>query len=455
MAYEHFDVFVIGSGIAGQTCAKECAKAGLKVAIADNREFGGTCSQRGCDPKKVIYGLTHILQRSRDMQGKGISQQPDYSWEGLMKFKCSFTDAIPAVTEEKLEDLDITLYHQSPEFIDEKTISVEGKTVTADKFVIATGLIPRQLKFDGCDMMKTSDDFLELESLPETMIFIGAGYIGMEFAHMASRCGVDVTVIQRSERPLPVFDIDMVNHLTKASEELGINFIFEADVQNVEKLRKNYRVEYKKDGKVETIKAELIFNTAGRVPALDELLLEKGKVSFNKNGVEVSRYLQNPKNKNVYACGDVSDHAVPLTPFSGREGKVVANNILAELGKDSRTREKISFPPTPSVCFTIPNVASVGISESEAKTQKLNVTIKAGDGEKWYNAKRINTKIYAFKTIVDADSGKLLGAHLIGPEAGEVINLFSMAIYNKMTVSQIKDMVYAYPSWGSDIGAMV
>ena len=109
MAYKHFDVFIIGSGIAGQTCAKKLAKEGLNVAIADDREFGGTCANRGCDPKKVIYGLTHILQRSNDLLGKGITTMPEYSWKDLMTYKCNFTDAVPAVTEEKLEDLKLVL----------------------------------------------------------------------------------------------------------------------------------------------------------------------------------------------------------------------------------------------------------------------------------------------------------------------------------------------------------
>lgn len=455
MAYKHFDVFIIGSGIAGQTCAKELVKNGLKVAIADDREFGGTCANRGCDPKKVIYGLTEVLQQSRDLQGKGITTQPNYSWKDLMKFKCGFTDAVPAVTEEKLEDLGITLYHQSPEFIDENTISVEGKTVTADRFVIATGLHPRNLGFDGCDLMKFSDDFLELEQLPETMIFVGAGYIGMEFAHMASRFGVDVTVIDTGKRPLGIFDNDMVDVLVKASEDIGIKFIFEADVKQVRHLRKNYEVEFLKGGKLETAKAELIFNTAGRVPAIGKLQLKKGNIAYNNNGIEVTSYLQNPTNRNVFSCGDVSDHALPLTPFSGREGKVVANNILAELKKDKRERQQIYFPPTPSVCYTIPNITSVGITEAEAKTQNLEVTVKTDVVSGWYNARRVSTEFYAYKTIVDSESKKILGAHLVGPKAGEVINLFSMAIYNKMTVSEFKDMVLTYPSWGSDVGAMV
>lgn len=139
MGFEHFDVFVIGTGTAGKGVAKDCASAGWKVAIADNREYGGTCPNRGCDPKKVLVGFTEIIDRSTKMQGKGITRMPEANWSDLMTFKKTFVDAIPAATEKDLAALDIKMYHQSPKFLDENTLSVEGKTVTADKIVIATG----------------------------------------------------------------------------------------------------------------------------------------------------------------------------------------------------------------------------------------------------------------------------------------------------------------------------
>ena len=239
MKFKEYDVFIIGSGIAGQTVAKSCSEKGFNVAIADNREFGGTCANRGCDPKKVIYGISELLENSKNLLNKGIVTLPNHSWDHLMKFKYEFTDAVPASTEKDLKALDITLYHQSPKFIDKHTLSVEGKTVNAKKIIIATGLIPRPLNIKGGDLAKLSEDFLELEALPESMICIGAGYIGMEFAHMAARFGVDVTVIESGDRPLSKFDKAMVSYIVKASEALGISFVFNASVQSIEKLRKN------------------------------------------------------------------------------------------------------------------------------------------------------------------------------------------------------------------------
>ena len=451
MGFEEFDVFVIGTGTAGKSVAKECVAEGLKVAIADNREFGGTCANRGCDPKKVLVGLTEILDRAEKMKGHGITRMPEYSWKELMEFKKTFTSAVPAATEKDLEQLGIKMYHQSPRFLDENTLSVEGKTVTAKKIVIATGHKPLELPIPGRELPIVSDDFLELEELPESIIFIGAGYIGMEFAHIAARCGVKVTVIDAEDRPLSNFDKDMVNYLQEASEEIGIKFIFNCEVEEIEKLRTNYRVLGNKDGKKIEKKAKLIVNAAGRVPSIDELDLEKGNVAYSKKGIKVNKNLQSPGNRNVYACGDVSDsEGLPLTPLSSQEARIVAANIL-----NLDRNKEVNYPPQPSVVFTIPNLASVGLNEEQAKEKGYDYKLEEKLVPWWFNSKRINSDYYAYKTLVDKKTGYILGAHLIGPDAGEMINMFVMAMCGKLDCKTLKGMVFSYPSWASDIKAMV
>ncbi|MDQ7916319.1 NAD(P)/FAD-dependent oxidoreductase [Mesonia sp. MT50] len=448
---KEYDVLVIGTGTAGKTVAKACVKAGKKVAIADNREFGGTCANRGCDPKKVLVGLSEILDRSQKMMGKGITKMPEFSWEDLQQYKRKFVDAVPAATESDLKALSIHMYHQSPQFLDENTLSVEGKTVRAKKIVIATGNKPLELKIPGRDLALLSDDFLDLPKLPESMIFIGAGYIGMEFAHIAARMGVKVTMIDMSPRPLTNFDEAIVNPLTQASKDLGIEFIFNAGVSKVEKLQKYFRVSAKQGDKIIEAKAELVFNTAGRVPSIDELDLEKGNVSFTKKGVSVDKHLQNPSNKNVYACGDVSDsEGLPLTPLSSQEAKVVISQLI---GKS--VKEEATYPPQPSVVFTSPQLASVGLSEAEAKAKGYEIVVEEKMDLNWFNAKRINERHYGYKTIVDKKTKKILGAHIISPEAGGIINLFTIAICSGLTCEDLKAMIFAYPTWGNDIKGMV
>jgi len=450
MAIKEYDVFVIGTGTAGKSVAYECAAEGMKVAIADNREFGGTCALHGCDPKKVLAGITEAIQRTEDLKGKGIVAVPEISWEDLQKFKNTFTDPVPFYTEKKLKKARIEIYHQSPEFIDENTLLVEGKTVKTKKIVIATGQKPMELNIPGREHLLVSDDFLELPELPESIIFAGAGYIGMEFAHIAARFGVKVTVIEFTDRPLGPFEKDIVSHLTKASEDLGIEFIFNAEVSKAEKLQKNFRVSFKRNGKIDSVTARMVFNTTGRVPAIDKLNLEKGNVAFEKGGVSVNEFLQNTTNKNVYSCGDVSaSGSLPLTPTSSQEARIVSLNIR------NGNKTKMDFPPVPSVVFTTPQLASIGLTEEEAKKKGYDFNVEYKSVPHWFNAKHLNASVYAYKTVVDTKRNLILGAHIIGPEAGEMINLFVLAMCGKLTTENLKQMIFAYPTWGNDIKGMV
>ncbi|OBQ52246.1 NAD(P)/FAD-dependent oxidoreductase [Tamlana sp. s12] len=446
---EEFDVFVIGSGVAGRLVAKLCTREGLKVAITDNRAFGGTCANRGCDPKKVILGPTEVFEMASNLHGKGVSVLPELNWEKNQKFKREFTYNVPAGTEGQLNDLGVTLYHQSPKFLDANTLSVEGKTVSAKKIVIATGLVPRVLTFEGANYLNTSDDFLKLKKLPKSMVFIGGGYVGMELAHMAARYGCQVTLIERNDGILKAFDSDLSADLLQVSKALGIKFIFNAEVDSVEKLRKNHRLNYTVDGKSSSLKARIIFNTAGRVPAISELALDKGNVAYSEAGVTVNAYLQNTTNTSVYACGDVSSHSVPLTPLSGMEAKIVADNII------NKNQTEIDVHTVPSAVFTLPNLASVGLSEKEAKKQYSNVIVRQDRVGHWYNAKRSNEKSYAYKVLINEDTNEVLGAHILGTNAAETINLFALAIHQKIKVDAIKNMAFVYPTWGSDIKSML
>lgn len=449
MGFEHFDVFVIGTGSAGKQVAKRCVKAGMKVAIADNREYGGTCSNRGCDPKKVLLNASEIIARTADMAQVGVTDVAAINWQALQQFKEKFVSAIPVGTEEDLEALGITMYHQSPQFIEDGLLIVEGKKVTADKVVIATGLIPRPLHFQGGDLFKTSDDFLALPELPESIIFIGGGYIAMEFAHIAARCGVAVTIIERGERILDRFDEAITGHLQEVSKELGITFIFNATVKKATLLKKNTRVFYEQGGEEKEAKAALIFNTAGRVPSIAMLDLEKAQVETTVRGIKVNTFLQSVSNPNVYACGDVADSgSLPLTPLSSLEGHHVGVQLV-----DGRHKE-FTFPTIPTAVYTSPQLARVGLSETEAKEQGIDYTVQEEHVPNWFSVKRLHSKNYCYKTLKSTDD-KILGAEILAPEASEMINLFAMAIQQELTATAFKNIIFAYPTFASDTQSMV
>lgn len=450
MAIKEFDVFVIGTGSSGKTIAFDCAKAGMKVAIADNREYGGTCAIRGCDPKKVLVGVTEIYQAAKNLENKGLTNLPKINWEHLQKYKQSFTSPVPRVHERRLKEAGISLYHQSPKFLDANNLSVEGKTVKAKKIVIATGMVPIELKIPGREHLKTSDDFLNLEILPSKITFIGGGYIGMEFAHIAARCGVKTTVIHSRDSILKSFDKGLTKKLTTISEDLGIQILLNSKVNKVEKLQKNYRVYYEQDGKTKSILSEMVFNCAGRMPSVADLDLKKGNVDVEKEGIIVNEFLQSPTNPNVYACGDVAATIYPpLTPTSNMEAKVLSENIR----KGNHT--KLPNVVVPSVVHCIPQLARVGISASDIADQKDKYQVNFKEVPNWFNSKHKNEANYSYKIILDKEKQTLVGAHILASNAGELINLFTMAINRKLSIDEVKHMIFAYPTWGNDIKSMI
>ncbi|QNK76920.1 NAD(P)/FAD-dependent oxidoreductase [Winogradskyella sp. PAMC22761] len=445
----HYDVFVIGSGIAGQTAAKACIAAGKTVAISDKREFGGTCATRGCDPKKVLMQFADLEQKAKQLESLGFKNGPKIKWKAVQKFKSTFTKPIPLSTENNLTDLGIDLYHQSPKFISKNEITVEGKTISADKFVIATGLVPRTLEFKGAEFLQTSDAILKLKKIPKSALFIGSGYVGMEFCYMLSTMGCKVTMIEIGQQVLSQFDSFLVKKLTKVLEKRGVQFIYDVQPENIKKGKKNLKLTFQKEGKSKTIKAKKVFNTAGRVPAIEKLDLEQANVKADDSGILVNDFMQSTSNENVYACGDVSSKSLPLTPLSGLQGYIAGHNII-----NGNTKE-FENPLVPSVVFTHPQLATVGYSEEEAKSRYKNVKIYKGDASKWYNAKKENAEAYAYKIIVNERTNKIVGAHLLSAQANETINILTVAINEGLTINKFKKQIFTYPSYANDLKSML
>ena len=450
MKAKHYDVFVIGSGIAGQTVAKQCAEQGLSVAVADNREYGGTCANRGCDPKKVLLQFADLVHYSNNLKDFGIDSLPKINWEAVQTFKSQFTAKVPVSTEKELAAKGISLYHQSPQFLSEHEILVEGKSVTADTFVIATGLVPRALDIEGAELLITSDEVLNLKSLPKSITFLGSGYVGMEFAYLMATMGVEVSVMDRGDRALDQFDEFLVRELVKRMTDIGVNFIFEADVLSLKTLRTNIEINYERKGRHNSHKSQLVVNTAGRVPSLSGLQLEKANIDYNEaGGVSVDEFLRSTSNKKVYACGDVSNASVPLTPLSGLQGYIVGTNILKPESK------KFQYPLVPSTVFTQPNISSIGLQEAEAKATYKNVLVYKAEVSDWFNAKKQKESGYAYKILVNQRTRKFVGVHLLSPQANEDINIFSTAMNAEMTVDEFKRLIFTYPSYANDLKSML
>ncbi|AGA80347.1 dihydrolipoyl dehydrogenase family protein [Echinicola vietnamensis] len=444
-----YDVIVIGSGMAGMTIANKCAKKGLKTAITDSRPYGGTCALRGCDPKKILVGAAEIIGRVDKMSGIGISGDISINWEDLMAYKNDFVSKMPKGVEKGYEKAGVKKYHGVASFESENTVRIGNDLLEGGKIVIATGARPVTLDITGGDLPIDSTDFLNLEKLPEHITFVGGGYIAMEFAHLAARAGSKITIFHRGERPLENFDEHIVKHLVKATKDLGILLHVETEVIGIEKDGDQFIVFTKSSNGEQTHHTDLLVNAAGRVPELDGMNLEKASIAYNKKGIEVNEYLQSESNPTVYAAGDAANsNGLNLTPVAVMEGHAVAANII-------RGNSKVpDYTEMPSAVFTLPTLAAVGMTEKQAKELDVEYQVKSASASNWYNAKRINESTYAYKVISHKD-GHILGAHIIGPHAEEMINLFAMAIRGKLKVADIRNMVYSYPSMGSDIGSMV
>lgn len=439
-----FDVFIFGTGVAGKLVATRCAAARLKTAIIDNREYGGTCAQRGCDPKKLILASSEAFAFASNMQGKGIEGSISIHLKDALDDARRYTKSIPNKTEDTLKEAGVHCLHGQAHFINSHTIVLDGQKIKAKNFVIATGLQPRELNIPGAEHLLISDDFFKLSALPEKAIFIGAGYIGMEFSQILARAGCKVTIIDTGKNILSPFEEFASALIYEQSIDLGINFIMSAQATSIEENKKRFTLHYaNEDGSSHQITADAIFNTAGRVPSIGGLKLERAGVVTHRTGIVVNKKLQATTQEHIYACGDVSAHGLPLTPLSSIEASVVASNLLG------KTR-KIALPAIPSVVFTIPQCATIGMTEKEAQENNVKFRVIQKDASHWFNTKRIKANAYRWKMLIELDTDLILGAHIVSHEAGEQINMIAIAMHARMTFTNFKRTIFTYPSWGND-----
>jgi glutathione reductase (NADPH) len=444
-----YDLLVIGTGTAAQVTAGRIRKAGRTVAMIDHRPFGGTCALRGCDPKRMLVSGTEAIDLSRRMHGHGVAGELRIDWRELIAFKRSFTDLIPPKREEDFAKRGIDAFHGIARFAAPDAVTVEGRVLKGGRILIATGARPVPLGFPGAQHAITSEAFMELERLPDRIVMVGGGYIAAEFSHIAARASANVTVLQRHERLLPYFDPDLVGWLTEKFREIGIDVRTRSTVTAIERSGHVFRVQTKTPNGNAVVEADLVVHAAGRVPDIEELNLSAANVAVTGGRLPLNEYLQSMSNPIVYAAGDAAAIGPPLTPVSSHDGKIVAANIL------EGNRHKPDYRGVPSVAFTLPPIAAVGLSEAAARAQGLAVRVNSAKVPYWYTARRVAESVYGYKTIIAEDTGRILGAHIVGPHAEEVINLFAIAIRHDLTAEDLKSMMFAYPTGASDVGYML
>ena len=444
-----YDLVVIGSGTAAQVAISRVSAVGWKVAMIDHRPFGGTCALRGCDPKKLLVGGASAADHVRRMHGRGITGEVRIDWPQLMEFKRGFTDPIPQKQEHRYAGQGVDIYHGLAKFAGRTTVEVEGHPLNFAHALLASGAEPVRLAIPGAEHLITSEQFLSLQELPPRIVLVGGGYIAAEFSHIAARAGARVTVLQRGERILKHFDADVAGWLMEAFTALGIDVRTNTNVEEIEQTGGSYRVLASQNGVKISVPADLVIHAAGRTPALDMLDLDAGGVSVENGRLKLNDYLQSVSNPAVYAAGDAAQKGPPLTPVSSHDAKVVAANLLGG------NQQKPDYTAVPSVAFTIPPIAAVGLSEADVRKSGRRFRAKTQKASGWFTARQAAEPVYGFKVLVEESSDRILGAHLVGPHVDEVINVFALAIRQGLTAENLKTTMFAYPTGSSDIGYML
>jgi glutathione reductase (NADPH) len=448
---EMYDLIVIGAGMAGISAAQKGAANGWRVAIVDSLPYGGTCALRGCDPKKILRRGAEIIDSARLMKGKGIDAAGlAVNWSDLMTHKHGFTDPMPHSMESNLVEEGVDTLHGHARFVGTDQIDIDGTRYQATRFLIATGARPRPLTFSGSEHLIDSTDFLDLDALPARILFVGGGFISFEFAHLVARAGSTPLIVDRGERPLKSFDPDLVELLVDRGREVGIELRRNADITAVERTNDVYQVTLEHGGTKEIVEVDLVVHGAGRVADLAALGLEEAGVEWSERGVRVAGHLQSTSNPAVWAAGDSADTAgVPLTPVATSEAKVAASNMI------KGTTITPDYTGIPTAVFTIPELVRVGMLESEAIEQGIDLDVRFSDTSSWYSNYRIGETTAAAKILIDKANDRIVGAHLLGPQYAELVNTFGLAIKLGLTTRQLKSATAAYPTVGSDLGSML
>jgi glutathione reductase (NADPH) len=397
----------------------------------------------------MLISGAEAVDAGRRMQGHGAAGELRINWPELIAFKRTFTDPVPQKQEAHYAAQGIDAFHGLARFTEPDAVTVAGQKLKARRILIATGARPVPLRINGAEHIITSDRFLELESLPPRIVLIGGGYIAAEFSHIAARAGAQVTVLQRADHILPHFDPDLVGWLMVKFTELGIDVRTKATVGRIEPTANGFLVHADGTRGNQAVAADLVVHAAGREPDLEELHLATGHVAVGSGRLELNEYLQSVSNPLVYAAGDAASMGPPLTPVSGHDGKIVAGNIL------EGNRHKPDYRGIPSVAFTVPPIAFVGLNESQAQQQGFKFKVKSENTPNWFTARRLAERVYGYKTLVEEGTGQILGAHIVGPQADEVVNLFALAIRHNLTARDLRSTMFAYPTGASDIGYML
>jgi glutathione reductase (NADPH) len=444
MTYD-YDLFVIGAGSGGVRAARISAGHGAKVAVAEEYRVGGTCVIRGCVPKKLLVYGSHFAEDLEDGQNYGWTiEKATFDWPTLRDHVLGDVDRLNRAYTETLGNNDVESILERAEITGPNEVRLaSGKNVTAKHILIATGAWPDLPDFEGNEYALTSNEMFHLEELPKRLLVYGGGYIANEFAGIFNGLGSQVTLFNRSETMLRGYDQQIVERLIQISLAKGIDIRLNSSISKIEKHDDGCLLVYDSKGK-DPIIVDAVLVATGRHPNIAGLGLENAGVNINEKGAIVVDDEARTSCASIYAVGDVTDR-VQLTPIAIREGHAFADRVF---GKSNR---KIDYSCIPSAVFSQPPLASVGLTEAEARHKYPEIKVYSSDFRAMKNVFAHRAERSLYKMICEAGSGKILGIHLIGPDAPEILQVAAVAVKAGLTKQDFDDTVALHPSMSEEL----
>lgn len=446
MAYD-FDLFVIGAGSGGVRAARFAAGYGARVAVAESRYLGGTCVNVGCVPKKLLVFGAHYAEDIGQAQGYGWTiDGATFDWSSLIANKNQEIQRLNGIYRNLLVESGVSLFEAHARLVDAHTVEVAGQRYSAEHILVATGGWPFVPEIPGHEHAITSNEAFYLERLPRRVLVVGGGYIAVEFASIFHGCGADTKLLYRGELFLRGFDGSLRDHIKDELIKKGMDLQFKSDIARIEKLADGSLLATLEDGR--TLEADCIFYATGRRPMLDGLGLAELGIELDERGFIAVDEEYRTSVPSVLAIGDVIGR-VQLTPVALAEGMAVARRLF----KPEEYR-KVDYALIPTAVFSLPNMATVGLTEEQARERGYKVTVYESRFRPMKLTMTQSLERSLMKLVVDAQTDRVLGCHMVGPDAGEIMQGLAVALKAGATKRVFDETLGIHPTAAEEFVTM-
>jgi glutathione reductase (NADPH) len=445
MAQYDFDLFTIGAGSGGVRASRVSAGYGARVAVAEERYLGGTCVNVGCIPKKLLMYASHFSEDFEDAAGFGWTvRERRVDWATLIANKDKEIMRLNGVYRKLLQESGVTVIENHVEIIDPHTLVVDGKRIAAKYILVAVGSWPVVPEIPGSEHAITSNEAFHLPRLPRKVIIVGGGYVGVEFAGIFLGLGVEVTQLYRGPLFLRGFDDDCRKTLAEEMRKRGVDLRFNTDVESIEKVASGLRATLTGGMEVEV---DQILYATGRVPNTRSLGLEKAGVEVKNNGAVVVDDFSKTNVDSIYAIGDCTDRLM-LTPVAIAEGRAVGETLF------NNNPMKPSYVNVPSAVFSTPNIGTVGLTEAQARERYKTIDVYRTSFRPLKHTLTGRDENIMMKIIADQATDRVVGCHMVGPDAGEIIQGLAVAINCGATKAQFDATIGIHPTGAEEFVTM-